>query len=201
MLWPIVLPVELTIGLLAALVGFATVAAPAWKWKRRRTFVGSSLLAGLLFVPSCVGIMEVVDNIRFGTFQYASYLDVKDIRVERYLPPTATNVTLKKYSSGHMARYTISESDLKDYVDELWKRNGEHSAISHKDLDPTPGAPAGFNGIPFTSAEFESTFLSSEWPTPDNLIELHGPSGASGSGAVYVYDRATQTGYHRASYW
>jgi hypothetical protein len=70
MLWPFVLPFQITISLLVALVALLTALAPIVKWKRGKMF-GISLAFGCLaFIPSCMGIMAIIDSQRFGTFQY-----------------------------------------------------------------------------------------------------------------------------------
>ncbi|HWL09518.1 MAG TPA: hypothetical protein VNQ76_14005 [Planctomicrobium sp.] len=202
MLWPIVLPAEITFWLLVLMVGFLTVRAPVWKWKRGRTFVVSSLFAGLLFVPSCLGIMEIVDRFRFGTFQYASFSDVNDFRVERYLPTTAREITLKKFPMGHQAKYSISESELTQYVDGLWKRFGEHSAISGEEFyQSQTHIPAEYHRPLDGPSQFELKFDGLGWKEPEHLIEMHSPVENDGGGAVYFYDRQTQTAYHRGNYW
>ncbi len=52
-------------------------------------------------IPSCVGIMAILDAQRFGTFQCNSGSEVNDFRVERYLPAKARNISLKKVSPSH----------------------------------------------------------------------------------------------------
>ncbi|SFJ01174.1 hypothetical protein [Planctomicrobium piriforme] len=199
MLWPLVLPVKITFSLLAVLVTLLTVFRPVRKWNRGKTFVVALLSAGLLLVPSCIGIMGIVDGLRFGTFQYASFSDVNDFRVERYLPTKASDITLNKSSMGHLAKYSISESDLKDYVDQLWKNWGEHSAISRDDLQKQRSeTPSALEAI---RSNFELAFRRLRWPAPASLIELHSPVEPDGGGAVYFYDPMTQTGYHKAGYW
>ena len=93
MLWPIVLPLKITFWILVAAVLTLTAAAPSLKWNRGKTFRIAMLLAFAGFVPSCVGIMSILDSHRFGTFEYASFSDVKDFRIERYLPTQAKDIT------------------------------------------------------------------------------------------------------------
>jgi hypothetical protein len=40
--------------------------------------------------------MAVTDEQRFGVFEYTSFDDVNDFRVERYLPTAATDITIDK---------------------------------------------------------------------------------------------------------
>jgi hypothetical protein len=202
MLWPIILPAEITFWLFAALIGFLTVRAPAWKWRRSRTFSLSLLSALLLFAPSCIGIMSIADTFRFGKFHHASFSNVNDFRVERYLPTAAADITLIKHPSGHLARYSISESDLKNYVDDLWKKFGEYSATPREDLhEHLLQNPMNLAEKPWIPGGIERELQWGEWQVPGNSIELHSPVESDGGGATYFYDPATQTAYHRAGYW
>lgn len=134
MLWPIVLPVQLTFGIMVAMIAISTLLAVAFKWKPIRVFVGSIALAFVAFFPSCTGIMSVLDARRFGVFQYATYGDVRDFRIYRYLPDSARSIILEKTAMGHRARYSISEPEMRDYIDRLWRECGEGSAIARTDL-------------------------------------------------------------------
>lgn len=202
MLWPIILPLQITFWLFAALIGFLTACAPAWKWRRNRTFSLSLLSALLLFVPSCTGIMSIVDAFRFGKFRHASFSDVNDPRVGRYLPTAATDITLIKHPSGHLARYSISESDLKNSIDDLWKQYGKRPATPREDLhEHVLKNPMNLAEKPWIPGGIERELRSSEWQVPGNSIELHSPVESDGGGATYFYDPATRTAYHSAGYW
>ncbi|WP_437203353.1 hypothetical protein [Planctomicrobium sp. SH664] len=204
MLWPIVLPAQITFALLLALIAFLTARAPAWKWRRRRTLMISSLLGVLLFVPSCLGIMGIVDRFRFGTFEFATASEVKDFRIERFLPPTATAITLRKDPTGHWARYSIPESDLQAFVEGLWKRSGEHSAIPREELPSPPRASpvaSASDTRTLIRSEFQRKFEATGWETPSTLLEMHGPVEPDGGGVIYFYDPITQAAYHRGRYW
>ena len=110
MLWPLVLPFKITFWVLAGLVATATVFAPVAKCRRSRTLLVSLLAAALLFVPSCSAVMAVIDANRFGLFQVASFDEMDDFRVRRYLPPEARDITIEKQAAGYRARFKISNS-------------------------------------------------------------------------------------------
>lgn len=103
MLWPLVLPLQITVSLLAALVALLTTLAPAVKWERGKMFRISLAFGCLALIPSCTGIMAIIDAHRFGTFRYDSVSEVNDIRVARYLPAKARNIRLKTFPAGHCA--------------------------------------------------------------------------------------------------
>jgi hypothetical protein len=191
MFWPLVLPVQITFGLIIAFVLLATAFAPAMKWKRANTFGISSLIGCLAFIPSCACIITVIDAQRFGVFQFDAYSDVGDFRIERYLPTNAKNITLEKHASGHRAKYSISKSELADFLDGLWHDHGQFSAISRDDLH---------DGEFITPDAFDFMFADLGWP-PFNGIEFHSPVQGDGGGATYYFDPATGTAYHRAGYW
>lgn len=191
MLWPVVLPFKITFWLFATVVVLATVFAPALNWNRVKTFWLISLLCFLAFIPSCAGIMAVIDSKRFGVFRHSTYGDVNDFRIERYLPLQAKDITLEKYFSGHRAKYSISESELKAYLDGLWGRYGQYSAISRDELD---------DGVPVSADAYEHVFADLDWPLFDG-IKFHSPVQSDGGGATYYFDPASGTAYHRARYW
>ena len=192
MLWPIILPFQVTCVVFVGAVALLTGLAPALKWKRRRTVVFASLLACVAFIPSCVGIMTVIDSQRFGTFHYDSFADVNDFRVERYLPTKARNIILHKYAPGHRAKYSISETDLTAYVDHLWEICGKYSAYKREELNDRTDA---------TPEMFELEYGDLDSPPLESTIVLHSPVESDGGGATYFYDRITGTAYQCAGYW
>jgi len=193
MLWPIVLPFKITLGLLAAIVVLLTALASALKWKRGKVFGVASLVACLAFVPSCTGIMAIVDSQRFGTFQCENFADVNDFRIERYLPTQARDITLNKCAQGHQATYSISESDLRDYLDGQWDRYGQDSASSREELNDGSRVSAD-------AYDFQFDYDDLGWPAFD-AVRFHSPVEEDGGGAIYYFDPATGTAYHRAGYW
>jgi hypothetical protein len=192
MLWPIVLPFQITSGILAALVAVGTVINPIRKWGRPKTFAVLTIVAFVLFIPSCIGVNTIVDAYRFGTFQYASFDELQDFRIERFVPSTARNITVNKYAMGHKAKYTISESELKSYLDQLWDAHGEKSAIARKDLKDQSVV---------TPETIKTNFAGLDWPALENAVEYHSPVESDGGGATYYFSRELSVVYHRAGYW
>ena len=192
MFWPIVLPLTITCCLLAAFIALMTALAPILKWKRGTLFGLSLLLALIVLIPSCLGIMSLMDSRRFGTFQYSTYADVKDFRVERYLPTSARNITLNKLASGHRAKYSISETELMAHLDRLWDESGERSSISRDDMN---------DGVRVPAESIEHIFKDLGWPSFYKAIKLHSPVQRDGGGATYYFDPISGTVYHRAGYW
>ena len=192
MLWPLELPVKITFWLLIALVLLATIVSVKLKWSPRKTFVIASLIAFIGFIPSCAIVMNVVDARRFGVFEYVSYDEVQDFRIERFLPPAARNITLEKTFIGHRAKYSISESELKSYVDGLWVAYGKHSGVARSNLK---------DGEPVKSQEIEMDFQGLNWPRMNDAVRFHSPVERDGGGATYFFDPTSGVTYHRAGYW
>ncbi|WP_417737251.1 hypothetical protein [Rosistilla oblonga] len=192
MLWPIVLPFKIAFWSLAGIVSLLTLLSPALKWNRGKTFLISSLLGCLAFIPSCAGIMTIVDGQRFGIFNYGTYAEVQDFRIERYLPTSARDITLDKFAMGHRAKYTITETELTTYLDSLWIEAGTNSAISRDALDD--GSSVSFDQI---AHDFDGL----NWPLLSTVIQFHSPIQGDGGGATYYFDPSTNIAYHRAGYW
>ncbi len=171
----------------------AALLAPSFKWKRSKTLGISLLLALIAFIPSCTGIMFVVDNFRFGKFYCQHYSEVNDFRIERFLPNTATNITLHKQANGHHARYEISKSEFHAFIDGLWKQYGAYSTAKRDELYG--------EGKLATQEDFELDFQPLDWKPLANALRYHSPIEADGGGATYYYDDGAGIAYHRAGYW
>ncbi len=191
MLWPILLPLQITLAIFASLIALVTAAAPRLNLNRGAAFGICVLIACLAFVPSCVGVMQVVDTYRFGIFTYKSFAEVRDFRVERTLPPAATNITLDKFVSGFRAKYTLSQAQLEAYLlqmNEMAATRGEKA---------TPEQPTG------TKVDAETIrlhFGHLGWPVFDDGLEYHSSTDGD-DGAAYYFDPATGTVYQWAGYW
>lgn len=192
MLWPIELPVRITFWIMIALIGVSTLIAVALKRKPVRVFLASTMLAFIAFIPSCTGIMALLDARRFGVFQYANYAEVQDFRIYRYLPPTAQSIALEKTAMGHRAKYLISEAEMRDFVDLIWRKWGDGSAIERTGLR---------EGEVVKPDEMDYLFRDLGWPPLSNAIRFHSPVAGNGAGAQYFLDVSSGIVYHRAGYW
>ena len=192
MLWPIVLPVQLTFWIMISIVIISTLIALVAKWKPGRVFFISTSIALIAFIPSCSGIMSYLDARRFGVFQYATYGEVQDFRVERYLPDSARSITVEKTAMGHRAKYSITEGELREYMDRLWNECGERSAIARKNFN---------EGEVVKPDEMEYQFKDLGWRSFTKAIRFHSTVQGDGGGAEYFFDEVSSTAYHRAGYW
>lgn len=192
MLWPIVLPFQITLCALTAFVALSTALAPLAKMKRGTAFFATTAMSIIVFIPCCSGSMSLIDARRFGIFHYAAFDDVNDFRVERFLPPTAQNITLEKSAMGHRARYAIKQRDLQNYVDRLWREYGQLSAVPRGQV--ADGTLAKYES-------FEHHFTDLDWPPMTRALTFQSPIEADGGGATYYFDQASSVAYHRAGYW
>jgi hypothetical protein len=192
MLWPIVLPFKITFWCLAVLVGIATATAPVLKWKRGKTFLIISLIACVAFIPSCVGIMAVIDTQRFGVFEYDAFGDVNDFRVERYLPPAATAITIDKYPQGFRARYSVTETDLIAYLDDIWAQYGDMSVVKRGEMYAMETVDPEHHDLQYGDLG---------WPPLENATEYHSPTAANGAGFSVWFSPREGIAYQRAGYW
>jgi hypothetical protein len=167
--------------------------APLLKWKRRKTFLISSMLALVAFIPFCAGIMFVADTIRFGYCEFQSYDEAQDFRAERFLPTAAIDIKMHKLANGYRARYSISESDFHAYLNELWDKYGGLSAVER-------GGTSN-EGSPAIARDFESTFADLGWKSWSSAIIYYSPTEADGGGATYYVDGDAGIVFQRTGYW
>lgn len=190
MLWPLIAPLKITCVVMVLAVITATIYARFLGKSVDQRFFRSCSFAIVLFVPAWIAIAIITQPLYFGTFEYLRYDQVQDARVERYLPPKARNITVEKYASGHLARYTIPEKDLREFLDSQWKRLGHNSAIPRNKLNEGRWA---------SRHEFEKFTDRMHWPPLFDAIVLHSPKEADGGGAIYYIEGDLV--YHDAGYW
>jgi hypothetical protein len=112
MLAPLVLPFQITCIIFAVLW-----VAGAILLRTPKRIAWLSLAAMLLFIPSCTGVMAVVDLQRYGRFDYSNASEIaNDGYIE--LPPIATNVTIYRNSARHWAKFTIDTQSLRSWIEE-----------------------------------------------------------------------------------
>jgi hypothetical protein len=191
MFWPIVLPIQIAFLILVGMVTFFTVYAPKFKWSRGNTFLITTLLACVAFIPSVMVILPIVNSFRFGLFHYEEYSDAYFSHIKSFRPPKARQITVDQRHGGHRAKYLISEKDLMDFLDDLWDKYGERSARSRDYM----------HSDSIVYEDQDDLFGDLGWPVLENAIELHSPVKSNRAGADYFYDRETGTAYHDAGYW
>ena len=194
MFWPAVLPFEITSWLSLAFLVLAVIYAMRSKRTTWKVICVATGLALIGFIPSCIGVGLVLDNFRFGHFHHETFADVDDFRIERYLPTESHNIDLFKNHSGngYRAKYEISHADLQAYIDAMWERWGEQSAISRSDLD-RPNTKYSELVLP--------EFAELEWSLNGEVEVFHSPVEGDGGGATYYHNANTGLTLQRAGYW
>lgn len=192
MFWPLILPAKITFWLLLAVIVCFTCLAPIARLRRLHVFFGTLLLAVVAFIPSCVGVMAVLDSRRFGEFEYATYDEVDDFRVERYLPPQARSIKLYKIPNGFRAMFQISEADLAAWHDSIWSDYGSADAFD------TERGPDESEAI---ASEMLVHFELLDWLLPQPEVGYYAPVAANGATFKTWYDRDTNTAILWGCYW
>jgi 4-amino-4-deoxy-L-arabinose transferase-like glycosyltransferase len=197
MWWEYELPMEITLGLLAAFIVLATLLVPLlkWKWmgqwKRIWTFVFSVLLAIVIALPAFRGVLAIANSVRFGTFHYDKHADIRDPRVDWYVPAGATDIAFDKQVDEHHARFSISESELRAFLDGLWARYAQRKKMSSEEL-------AEHRARRDSEDDSNNGFAKLGWTLPEHPLVVAGPGG---DGSRYYFDPATGTAYHYAWYY
>ena len=191
MLWPFVLPAQITFWCIITLMVISLIAASVFKWSRRRTLLAGLMFAMVAFIPSCKVIMDLLDSRRFGVFEYASFGDVKDFRVERYLPTAAKGITIEKYPQGFRARFKITETELLAYLDSAWAKYGAE-AIDKRQTKAAAVADLECH---------QFNFGESGWPFLKDAVEYRSPTARNGAGFFIWYSPSAGIAYERAGYW
>ena len=193
MLAPLVLPVQITAGLLALLW------VAGWLWPRTaRRFDLYTALLMVLFIPSCVGVGTVVDMFRYGRFDYAQATDIPaDGYVEQ--PDAATKITLYRFYSGHKARFTIETTSLKKWVDE---RRAQRPELNNTE-EPTPAKsfPQEPEILAVNRRLFDIRFRDTGWTYNPLMQEYSAILAADGAGFHLWHLPDTGETYLWASYW
>ncbi len=193
MFWSLILPFQITCGVLALAVITLTVLAKPGFWNRLRALVGYLLLANVAFIPTCLIVGMIVDAFRFREFAYASFSDVPGERWQRYLPEAATSIRMQAGGNGYHARYTISEKDFHEYLDRLWKKYGQYSAF--------PRGSFHEEGERVPQAAFHGEFGRTGWSYSPDLILYYGPHEDDGGGARYYFDAKSGLMFQRMVIW
>ena len=192
MFWTAVLPFQITAWICVVLVILVSI----WAVNSKRPFLKTSLISFAViivcFVPSRVGVSIVVDQYKFGHFEHDSFTDVKDFRIERYLPTNAKKISLYKSfgGNGYRAKYEIPGDQLESYLDDLWDQFGKYSALPRS--QSTEQTADSFDLSEFSKFDVILT----------GKISIYlSPTEADGGGARYYYCPESGVALQSASYW
>ncbi|MBX7258258.1 MAG: hypothetical protein K1Y02_17985 [Candidatus Hydrogenedentes bacterium] len=190
MLWPLVLPAKITFWLLLVVLIVSTIAVQRYYKKGMRALTIGTGICILLFIPCCIGVQTIIDPYRFGVFTYPDFLSVKDFRVERYLPDTATNITIDKYPEGFCAKFSISKQNLDEFFERQWSERGKEAKNPRESPKPN-------DELEFVNRQIASL----GWKAPDGSIGYRGPRASNGAGFTLMYNEPEGIAYELAGYW
>ena len=194
MFWPLVLPFQITVVSMIALAIGVFWFGKRRNWQAGNRAVAAIFLSALLFIPSCVATTYVAGYFRFGTFHYDDYTAINDFRVERYMPPTATDITVFKHygGNGYRARFTISQQDFAAWHDEFWDRYGEYSNMARHDDDGKAASDP---------QHFQRPFGQFNWSLPDDAVNYQSPVAANGAHYDVEFSPSQRVAFLTSCYW
>lgn len=192
MLWPFVLPLQITFSMALVLLLTMPLLAKARGKKPGRALAWCLLAVIILFVPSCAAIKWSLDTTRFGVFRYPDFAAVKDFRVERYLPPAAREIVVDKYPQGFVTRFKIERDQLDRWFDRFWEEFGDRSATRRGEVVVAMDSPP---------EEFDNRLGLETVPYSGSWTEYVGPMAANGTGFELWYNDEAAIAYQRGSYW
>jgi hypothetical protein len=193
MLWPLILPFQIIFYFLVGMLIVAVIGLRVVKREWRRPFLWALGLIGLVFALAFPFVMNEIDARRFGVFRYATINDVQDLRVTRYLPPTAHDIIVDKQRQGFRARYKITEAALSAYTDDLWRKYGDRAKVPRDEMGTS--SPGG-------SDTHKHEFGDLNWPMlPADAKEFNSPRAANSAGFFIWHSPSTGIAYERADYW
>ena len=193
---PLVVPFQITAGVFAVLwcVGAALLRTP----KRIAWLTLASLI---LFIPSCVGVMAVVDAQRYGRFDYATATEIPD---DGYieLPATAANIVLYHNGDGHWAKFTIDTPSLRSWIDERRSLrpdlNNSHDAHEWTPNDVRAQRP---DALQLNQQVFDNRFPDTGWTYDPLMLEINVSRSDRGGGYTLWHLPSTGDTYISAGYW
>ena len=136
--------------------------------------------------------MAAMDAKRFGVFAYSTFAVVQDFRVERYLPPVATNITVDKYAQGFRAKFTITQAELDAFMDDLWDKHGDQSTVARGERPARDSIDADFHS---------HVYGDLGWDHLANATEVFSPTAGNGAGFSIWFSAEKNIAYQHAGYW
>lgn len=128
-----------------------------------------------------------------GKQSFKTVAEISDPRIKPWLPPQATEISVQSDRGGHMARYKVSEADLKKFLDQLWEAKKDSSAHKRELMSG--------EGEPTTQRSMARFSKMAGWEPLENATTYYSPSKGSGAMTTYHYDKEAGIAYHDAGYW
>jgi hypothetical protein len=196
MLWPLALPAQLTLALMA-IVWVVTI-----PWLTKKSWTGLLVVPAWgfwLFVPTCLLMMTAMAPFRFGLFEYAEYAAIGDEHVCRSLPTSAKAIVVDQQEFRNRARYQISLDDLKAWHEARWTASDWSTNEGISSRAPADRPQRSDNRNP-QAEEFAHLFGGLSWSMPDDAVQYSGPATSRGAGYTIWYSPSQEVAYHYTSY-
>ncbi|MCH1495903.1 MAG: hypothetical protein L7U72_11775 [Rubripirellula sp.] len=132
-------------------------------------------------------------SVLSGKHRFKSVTEITDPRIKPWLPPEATSISLMSDRGGHFARYEVAEGDFKNFMNKLWKEQGEGSAHKRESMSG--------EGEPASAESMVRRFEPLGWQPLGNAVIFYSPSKSTGAMTTYYYDRDAGIAYHDRGYW
>jgi len=165
-------------------------------WNYRRVFAWAAVLLFLAFLPSCGAVMAVLDQYRFGVFEYTDYHSVDDLRTKRYLPEPAKAITIEKTKQGYRAKFKIDNKALDQWFDQSWKKSDKQAPFPRSELEA-----ANEEDSKVTEEWIAQKFGDLGWPAFDDAQVYEGPKARNGAGYTIWFSTSSETAYQEVGYW
>ncbi|XZE56163.1 hypothetical protein SH139x_002246 [Planctomycetaceae bacterium SH139] len=138
---------------------------------------------------------EAPEEPRFltGKHKFQSVDEIADLRIKPWLPQQATEISLFSETAGHFARYKVAKKDFEEFMDKLWKEQGDNSAHQRDSMSGEGGPAKRENMV--------RRFESLGWEPLENAIIFYSPSEPNGAMTTYYFDSEAGSVYHDRGYW
>jgi hypothetical protein len=191
MLWSLVLPFEITIGLSIGVIGLAFYTARRYGKRLVVSMMAGLLVAAIAFIPLFILANYVTSPFRFGRFRAADVESVRFAQVQDYLPPNASDIDMITTTHHHHVRFRISEKQLITWMESLWDVAGQRSPMTRSE------AAFGVVSKGGDDPEFVKLGMS---PNSDFLL-FEGPFQQDWGGPTLWYDSKAETAWQYVGYW
>lgn len=114
---------------------------------------------------------------------FATFSDILEPQIKRFLPPNAVNITLYRQRNGHFAHYKISEEDFINLLNVLWEKDKweKGKAVSKKTM--------------------AKQFQKLGWDSLENGISYSSPIQPNGAMTTYYFDAKADIAHENTGYW
>lgn len=114
---------------------------------------------------------------------FAVFEDITESRIKKYIPSSATDITLRLQRGGHFARYKVSEKEFLSFLDTVWKGEERDEGSSVK------------------KEVMMKRFGRLGWKPPENAISYDSPVKPNGAMSLYFFDLESEMVYEDTGYW